>query len=236
MSRAHRLLDLLQELRARRRPVTADALAATLGVSARTLYRDIATLRAHGATIEGEAGLGYVLRPGFHLPPLMFTAEELAVVLLGASWVARRRDLALEAPARSALAKIAAVLPAEMAGAPDAAGLLVGAVAVGRETSVDAALLRDALLRERKLSIAYMDAAATVSERTVWPVAIAVENETQLLAAWCELRSDFRHFRLDRIRRLDVLDARMPTRRASLYRHWRARERACVPEGLADLV
>jgi predicted DNA-binding transcriptional regulator YafY len=234
MSRTQRLLDLLQELRARRRPVTADALAATLGVSVRTLYRDINLLRAQGARIDGEAGLGYLLKPGFMLPPLMLTAEEIEVILLGASWVAQRKDLAMAPAARSTLAKIAAVLPEERAEALAVSGLLVGAVSQGPAALVDVGLIREALRRERKLAIGYVDGADAVSRRTVWPVAIGVYDDTQLLAAWCELRGDYRHFRLDRIRSLEVLAERMPRRRAAMFRQWRERERACIPEGIAE--
>lgn len=230
MARIHRLLELLQELRARRRPVPAAVLAATLGVSLRTLYRDIAVLRAQGARIEGEPGLGYVLRPGFMLPPLMFTPEEIEVLMLGASWVGRRQDLAMQAPARHALAKIAAVLPRDQADALDAAGLLLAATGQARPTGIDARLVRDALRRERKLAIGYFDAAAAASERVIWPVAIGVYEDTQLLAAWCEWRGDFRHFRLDRIRSVRVLETRMPRRRAMLYQAWRERERGCIPD------
>ena len=230
MARIHRLLELLQELRARRRPVAATVLAATLGVSLRTLYRDIAVLRAQGARIEGEPGLGYVLRPGFMLPPLMFTPEEMEVLLLGAAWVGRRADLAMQAPARHALAKIAAVMPRDQADALDAAGLLLAASSRARPTGIDARLVRDALRRERKLVIGYVDAAGLASERVIWPVAIGVYEDTQLLAAWCEWRGDFRHFRLDRIGAVRVLEARMPRRRAVLYAAWRERERACMPD------
>src|SRR5215472_5836791 len=114
MSRAERLLDLMQALRLRRRPVAGQALAAELGVSLRTLYRDIAALQAQGAWIEGEAGLGYVLRPGFMLPPLMFSEDEIAALVLGSRWVAERGDAELALAARHALAKIAAVLPADL--------------------------------------------------------------------------------------------------------------------------
>jgi predicted DNA-binding transcriptional regulator YafY len=234
MSRANRLLDLLQELRARRRPVTADVLAASLGISVRTLYRDIELLRAQGAAIVGEAGLGYVLKPGFMLPPLMFTPEEIEAILLGASWVSRRKDLAMDVAARSALAKISAVLPPDMTLAMDLTGLLVGSVNEGEATRIDAAAIRDALRRERKLIIAYVDAADVASARTVWPVAIGVYDSTQVLAAWCELRADYRHFRLDRIREATVLEERMPRRRTAMYKEWRDREKACIPDGIME--
>ncbi len=111
MSRSERLLDLIQILRRHRRPVSGRTLAAEMGVSIRTLYRDIATLQGQGAPIEGEAGLGYVLRPGFMLPPLMFTDEEIEAIVLGSRWVAKQPDRRLSQAATDALAKIAAVLP-----------------------------------------------------------------------------------------------------------------------------
>ncbi|MEJ1938355.1 HTH domain-containing protein, partial [Nostoc sp. NIES-2111] len=169
MSRTHRLLHLLQHLRGRRRPATAQTLASALGVPVRTLYRDIETLRAQGAVIEGEAGVGYVLRPGFMLPPLMFAPEEIEAVILGASWVARRKDLAMEAPARSALAKIAAVLPPELAESLHAARLIVGPVEEPEPAFVDPGAIRDALRDERKLALCYLDSGDNESERIVWP-------------------------------------------------------------------
>ncbi len=234
MSRTHRLLELLQELRARRCAATAQSLAAALGISVRTLYRDINALRAEGAEIEGAAGFGYVLRPGFLLPPLMFTADEIDVLLLGASWVAQRQDIGLAAPARGTLAKIAAVLPQGMADAFDLSGLLVGPVRQVPPPCIDVAAIRDALRRERKLSIAYVDGKAGASQRIIWPVALGVFDDMQLLAAWCELRADYRHFRLDRMRAVQVLPARMPRRRRAMQKEWRLREAACLPPGIHE--
>jgi len=126
MSRAERLLALIQVLRRYRQPVTGRTLADALGVSIRTLYRDIATLQAQGARIDGESGLGYLLRPGFTIPPLMFSEEEIQALVLGSRWVAARGDSGLGEAARSALTKIAAVLPAHLRDDVDAAPLLVG--------------------------------------------------------------------------------------------------------------
>jgi predicted DNA-binding transcriptional regulator YafY len=119
MSRTQRLLDLLQILRRHRYPVTGAALAAQLGISLRTLYRDIAALQQQGANIAGEAGMGYVLRPGYMLPPLMFSEEEIDALALGLRWVARQGDARLAAAARDTLAKIGAVLPPEFPRRPD---------------------------------------------------------------------------------------------------------------------
>ena len=126
MSRSERLFDLLQALRRHRRPVSGATLAAETGVSLRTLYRDIASLQAQGAHIEGEAGLGYVLKPGFMLPPMMFSAEEIEALVLGSRWVAKVADGKLATAASDALAKIAAVLPADLRDETDTSTLLVG--------------------------------------------------------------------------------------------------------------
>src|SRR5580704_625723 len=129
MSRSQRLLDLIQVLRRHRRPVAGAALADEVGVSLRTLYRDIETLKAQGAHVDGEAGVGYVLRPGFLLPPLMFSEEEIEALVLGSRWVAERADAPLAKAARNALAKIGAVLPGDMKDSLDAPGLLVAPIA-----------------------------------------------------------------------------------------------------------
>src|ERR1700754_4544326 len=128
------MLDLIQVLRRHRHPVSGATLAEATGVSLRTLYRDIELLKAEGAHIDGEPGVGYVLRPGFMLPPLMFSEEEIEAIVLGSRWVADRADAALSAAARNALAKIAAVLPQDLKTSLDASSLLVGpgdAVAAG---------------------------------------------------------------------------------------------------------
>ena len=124
-TRAARLLQLLETLRGHRHPVSADALATQLGVSPRTLYRDIATLREQGAHIDGEAGVGYVLRPGFTLPPLMFGEEEIEALVLGASWVALQADPELAQAARNALQRISATLPQRLRLAVETSGMLV---------------------------------------------------------------------------------------------------------------
>ncbi len=222
MSRAQRLLDLIQMLRRHRRPVAGATLAGELGVSLRTLYRDIAALQAQGADIAGEAGLGYLLRPGFMLPPLMFNVEEIEALALGSRWVAARADTPLAGAARDALAKIAAVLPAALSDRLDSPALLVGPgkpIAAG-----DAGLpaIRQAIRAERKLSVAYVDGAGTPSERTIWPLALAFFDRARVIVAWCETRQAFRHFRTDRISAIEPSPMRYPRRRLALLREWRA--------------
>lgn len=229
MSRSERLLALIQALRRRRRPVSGTALAAELGISIRTLYRDIASLQTQGAPIEGEPGVGYVLRPGFMLPPLMFSPDEIEALVLGSKWVADRGDDRLGAAARDALAKIAAVLPEELRDTLDASGLLVVPAASAAEDRVDLGLVRQAIRAERKLAIAYRDGKGTPSERIVWPVALGFFEDVRVLVAWCERRQDFRHFRTDRITALTPTESRYPRRRQALFKEWRDREGIPAP-------
>ena len=220
MARAERLLDLLQLLRRHRYPVTAAALAAELGISVRTVYRDIASLQLQGADIAGEPGLGYQLRPGFLLPPLMFAEEELEALVLGMRWVAKRVDARLADAAGNALAKVAAVLPAELRSQLEDAALLVGP-AQTEPAAVDMARLRDAIRQQRKLVLRYRDAKGEESRRVVWPFALGFFERVQVLAAWCELRQDFRHFRCDKMISCDSPGERYPRRRQALLREWR---------------
>jgi predicted DNA-binding transcriptional regulator YafY len=168
------------------------------GVALRTLYRDIAALLALGAEIEGEAGVGYVLRPGFLLPPLMFSEEEIEALALGAKWAARRTDDALSDAARNAVAKLSAFLPEDLRAKLNDEALLVGP-GWERPQHVDLKLLRRALRDERKLAISYRDEKGARTERVIWLVAIGFFESTRVLAGWCELRAAFRHFRADRI-------------------------------------
>ncbi len=236
MSRTERLLDLLQILRRHRAPIAGPALAAELGVSLRTLYRDIATLRGQGARVEGEPGLGYLLRPGFTLPPLMFSVEELESLVLGSRWVAHRSDdRSLAAAARDALAKIAAVLPDQLRREVEAATLLVGPErrGAGGADGVDAALVREAIRGEQKLEIAYRDAEGRRTTRTIWPFAIGFFEHARVVVAWCETRRGFRHFRLDRVSRLGRTNVRYPRGRAALLAEWR-RGLTAVGQDAAD--
>lgn len=219
MARSERLLNLLQALRRRRRPVSGKALADELDVSIRTLYRDIATLQAKGAPIEGEAGLGYVLKPGFFLPPLMFGEEEIDAIILGLRFVSQRGDEDLERAAENALAKIEAALPPEMENAAAESALLAGPAKSGKPAQLKH--IREAIGREEKLYLAYTDKKGKATERLVWPIAIGFFEAAEVLAAWCETRRDFRHFRLDRIRSVTPVHERTPRRHRILLAEWR---------------
>lgn len=221
MSRTHRLLDLIQILRRHRRAVTGVALADELGVSLRTLYRDIETLRAQGAAIDGEAGVGYILRPGFMLPPLMFSEEEIEALVLGSRWVSERADGVLGKAARNVLAKIGAVLPDDMKDSIDASGLLIGPGAPIATGDAELATIRQTIRAERKMRIAYADEQGNPTSRTIWPFALAFFDRARVIVAWCELRDGYRHFRTDRITAIDVADQRYPRRRAAMLKEWR---------------
>jgi predicted DNA-binding transcriptional regulator YafY len=228
MSRSERLLSLLQVLRRHRQPVSGTALAAETGVSLRTVYRDIATLQAQGADIEGEAGVGYVLRPGYLLPPLMFSREEIEALMLGFRFVEKRTDEATAAAARDAIAKIEAVLPEDLRRDMADVGLLVGPGPTPPAQRVDLQILRQAIRAERPLLISYRDRGDSSTQRTVWPIAVSYFDDARVLVAWCTLRRDFRHFRTDRIASAEVLDIRYPRRRATMLREWK---KANAPAG-----
>jgi len=220
VSRAERLLALLETLRRHRRPVSGASLASDLGISLRTLYRDIASLQAQGATIDGAPGLGYVMRPGFVLPPLMFAEDEIEALVLGSRFVADRGDPALARAARSAMAKIAAVLPSTAQIHADTSSLLIGpATASADRTHVYT--VRTAIRSERKLALAYRDLAERHSRRTIWPFALGFFDRAQVVVAFCELRQDMRHFRVDRIMSATDTGERYPRRRHDLMKAWR---------------
>lgn len=222
MVRAQRLIALIDLLRRHRYPVTGKHLAETLGVSLRTLYRDIATLQSQGANIEGEAGMGYVLRAGFLLPPLMFTEEEIEALVLGARWVAERTDSQLSEGAKSALNKIAAVLPIELKNILDDTSLLIGPSKESLMDTVNMADIRRAIRDERILSIVYRDLKDNQSERRIWPFALGYFDEVRVLVAWCELRQAIRHFRTDRILACQLEETRYKTPRHVQLKNWRA--------------
>ncbi|MBZ6077657.1 helix-turn-helix transcriptional regulator [Microvirga puerhi] len=229
MSRTERLLDLIQILRRHRMPVSGRVLADELGVSIRTLYRDIATLQAQGAGIEGEAGIGYILRPGFMLPPLMFSEEEIEALVIGSRWVSQRGDEHLAAAARNALAKIAAVLPEDLRNDLDASTLLIGPGPTLMTGDVDLGVLRKTIRSERKLDIVYRDEGGVESRRTVWPFALGFFDRVRVLIAWCELRQGFRHFRTDRIAAMEPRPERYLRRRMALLKAWREAENIRSP-------
>ena len=224
MSRSERLLGLIQVLRRHRRPVSGRRLAEEMHVSLRTVYRDLRTLADQGAPIEGEAGIGFVLRPGFLLPPLMFRDEELEALVLGSRWVAEQSDPALATAAQDVVAKIMTVLPDALKERVEYSALFPVPVESQVPDVVDAKVLREAMRRERKLRLVYRDGQGRRTRRVVWPLALAFYERVRVLVAWCETRRGFRHFRTDRIVAAEVTAEGLPRRRRLLLREWRALE------------
>lgn len=238
MARSDRLLSLTQALRRRRNPVTAATLAEEMRVSERTIYRDIASLQASGVPVRGEAGLGYLLESGFDLPPLMFTPEECEALMLGARFVRQRGDIALKRVIDDAIAKIEAALPANLRLALREASLYAPFFGTMPADAIDTEELRRAVRENRKIRIHYRDLQEQETERVLWPILLGYFERSRGLVAYCELRQDYRHFRTDRILRLDILSERPPRRRAVLLREWeramealRRSEEQCVERG-----
>jgi predicted DNA-binding transcriptional regulator YafY len=221
MRRADRLFQIIQILRrASRRPITADAIARELETSKRTVYRDIADLIAQRVPIRGEAGTGYVLEGGYDLPPLMLTQDEIEAAVLGAQWVAGRADPVLARAAEDLIAKIAATVPARLrpyvlepaSRAPPEWNAVPDAL--------DMVKTRAHIHAGRKILLDYRDEQGRASRRTVWPVAIGYLQTARVLAAWCELRGDFRSFRADRVAGAQFPEERYPERPVVLRAKW----------------
>ncbi len=225
MPRADRLLRLVQILRRYRQPVSAQALADELEVSVRSVYRDVQTLRGEGASIEGEPGIGYVLRPGFLLPPLMFTDEELEALVLGLRFTVELADVGLGRAASDVVAKLRAVLPKDLRTVVDEIALLAGPAPSLPPETIELAEVRRAIREQHKARITYQDERGARSERVVWPLGLGFFQRARVLVAWCEARADFRSFRSDRIEHWQTLGAHLPKSRTALLRQWRDRER-----------
>jgi predicted DNA-binding transcriptional regulator YafY len=196
MRRAERLFRLVNELRSRS-VSRAEDLAAYFEISVRTVYRDIVHLQASGLPIEGEAGVGYILRPGFDLPAMTFTFEQLDALAIGLSFVEAAGDTSLSQGAREVRAKLQASLPEPEKRKLENAPMF----ASRRQGRADAKLkiVRLAIRETKVLRLIYADAEAVQSDRRVRPLAIWAFTEGWLFVGWCELRKDFRGFRLDRI-------------------------------------
>ncbi|MEZ9555250.1 helix-turn-helix transcriptional regulator [Vibrio splendidus] len=228
MSRSQRLFDLLQLLRCHKYPVTADYLAIELNVSTRTIYRDIVTLQAQGAEIDGEAGVSYLLKPTFTLPPMMFSTEELEALRLGAEWVAKQANGEFSESARNAIAKISAVLPADHQAKRSEDIVRVASIIEVAELTIDLSDIKFAIKQQNKAEIHYTDAKAKISSRIVWPMLIGLFEQQYVLVAWCETRSAYRNFRLDRITEWTILEQKYQHARHDLIKDWQNME--CIAD------
>ncbi|NKJ42223.1 YafY family protein [Novosphingobium sp. SG720] len=221
MRRADRLFQIIQILRRSSRPVTAAEIARELEVSQRTVYRDVADLIAQRVPVQGEAGFGYILDDAFDMPSLMLTPDEIEAAVLGAQWVASRGDPVLANAARDLIAKITRVVP-------DQLRALIADPAIGTRSittpvpdGINLARAREWIRAGRKIEIDYLDQHGHQTCRVVWPVIVGFLDETRMLAAWCELRQDFRHFRADRILAARFLEQLHGIRPAALRQRWK---------------
>jgi predicted DNA-binding transcriptional regulator YafY len=221
MRRADRLFQIIQVLRRTRQPLTADAIAVELETSKRTIYRDIATLIGQRVPIRGEAGMGYILEKGFDLPPLMLTPDEIEACVLGAQWVAGHADPVLSRAAQDLTAKIAETVPERLR--PFVLEPASRARPQWRKEPdrIDMARTRAQIHEGKKIGLRYRDEHGRDSERHIWPIAIGYHEAVRILAAWCELRRDFRSFRTDRVIDAVYLDEKYPERRDLLRARWR---------------
>lgn len=213
MARSTRMFEIIQILRDANQPRTAAQIAEELEVTPRTIYRDIASLQAMRVPIDGAAGVGYIMRPGFDLPPINFDVEEAEAVTVGLAMIARTGDRGLKRAARRACRKLSDATQLSEA-------LLASTWGPEEPDIADLSDLRAAIRQERKLSITYRDGSGAETSRRVLPFAIVYHSEAIVLAAWCELRNDFRNFRPDRIIRYEVLEARFEGRGEGLRREW----------------
>lgn len=210
MRRADRLFEIIQILRRRRAITTAQQLAEELEVSVRTVYRDIAALQAQRVPVEGEAGIGYIFREGFDLPPLMFNEVEIEALVLGARITETWADQELARAARNVLAKVAAVLPPHMRPQIMSMGLAAPPSASQVPVEVDLAQVRRWIREKRKLYLSYRDEKGDASERVIWPLTLAFYGPVWNIVGWCELRQDFRAFRPDRMAVVNFMEDHYP--------------------------
>jgi len=199
MRRADRLFQIVQLLRRRRTVTTAKQIGQKLEVSERTVYRDIRDLILAGTPIDGEAGVGYRIGPGYDLPPLMFDREEIQALVLGARIVRQVGDPSLARAADAILNKVATVLPKELEPLLAETRLFAPATRGGARSADALAMVREALVERRRMRFRYENERGDKTERTVRPLGVFFWGKTWTLAAWCEMRTGFRNFRLDRI-------------------------------------
>lgn len=221
LKKSERLLELLQILRARRRPVTGQVLAEELGINLRTLYRDVEALRAMGADVRGEAGIGYQLDDGFFMPPMTLTEEEIEALVLGLRMVIYGPDADMGKTAQRVRAKIQTVLPKHLSDLMDAVGLFaIPGQAYGQDSKA-LSIVRAGMREERGVDLAYVDGKGAATDRVVWPVSVGYMGNRQILAAWCTLRQDYRSFWIDRIKTANLTDEAFGRPRRTLAHEWR---------------
>lgn len=221
MTRTERLLNLMQILRQYRYPVKGIELSDKLDVSIRTLYRDIDTLRSQGAEIEGEPGIGYLLKPGFFLPPLMFSQDEIEVLMLGLHWVKTFGDKSLSSPSEAVLSKISEVLPKSITKKSNYNHLRVGPPPLDKMRNEDLSGLRKAIQNSSIIEFNYsFRKQKKLTNFTVWPFSIGYFPTNRILVAWCQEKQDFLYFKTSKIKDLIIQNKKYPERSEVLFRTW----------------
>ncbi len=217
MSRSVRFFEIIQILRQAKEPVTAKMLAEQLEVNIRTIYRDIASLQASKLPIEGEAGIGYIMRTGLDLPPLMFSQEELEAIVVGLSMLGRSADSGLIHAATSVASKISNVLPEN--------SIVTTPHQVSQWNQIPASHVQPEELRriireEAEIDILYLDLQDVTTQRVIKPIALFYYIDVIVLVAWCTLREGFRHFRIDRIQNYEITGNIFTDEGNQLRRDW----------------
>ncbi|MDX8355850.1 YafY family protein [Cognatiyoonia sp. IB215182] len=219
MSRSARLFEVIQLLRSSSRPVLAREIAEWLEISVRTVYRDIAALQAMQTPILGEPGVGYVMRSGYDLPAINFDVEEAEALSVGLGLIARTGDMGLCRAAKRASRKLHET-------APGTRRLVTSSWRIGYAPMVELSEVRKAIRTEQKVRIRYRDVAGRETQRVIWPLVLIYYLDAVMLAAWCELRQDLRHFRLDRTDHLRVLPDRFEGKSDALISRWELDQKA----------
>lgn len=220
MTKTERLLEIIRILHKRKYAVTAKELSLEFGISLRSVYRDIFSLQQQGIPIDGEAGVGYILRNGYTLPPLMFTIDEIEALVTGAQWIMSTGDVALATSAQEAIHKISDIIPSAFRNAINETPLLI---AYKNKPIIDKELskaIHEAIRSNEKLNITYLNEDHRENERIIWPIALGYFDHAIVLAAWCELRNSFRHFRVDRVKKWSLTHEKYPKLHTLLYREW----------------
>lgn len=213
MGRSTRMFEIIQILRNAAKPLTALQIATELEVTKRTVYRDISALQAMRVPVEGAAGVGYVMRSGYDLPPINFNVDEAEAITVGLALIARTGDRGLIRAARSAAQKLNDNTQLSKT-------VFASTWGVDEPAVIDLTTVRMAIREERKLGIGYRNADDIETQRIIWPIAIAYHSEVIMIAAWCELRQSLRHFRPDRVRGYEVLDSGFAGEGDKLRQEW----------------
>jgi predicted DNA-binding transcriptional regulator YafY len=218
--KASRLFEIIQILRLAKRPVTAAQIAERLGVVSRSIYRDIAALQSMRVPIEGGRGIGYILRSGFDLPPLMFSVEEMEAIVLALALLDRTGDMELKLAAKRVNQKIASAVPPPLRQTLEANALHAWGAAAPLPEGVDFALVRRAIRGEQKAEIRYCDQFGRITKRKIWPLALIYYSDVANIVAWCELRQAIRNFRADRVEESIFIEEFFPASGDRLRQEW----------------